>query len=115
MATLTGQQIVSFSTIGQISDETKFLDGRTMADYKAMLVSLTDKAIAMIPAAVANASKEDAKIGLDEMYRKAARQMWKGETQYFATTQNGNTGITVITKEQIGDVVRMLCNMIDQA
>jgi len=112
---MNGQQIVSNSTIGQISDETKFMDGRTMIDYKAMLINLTDKAIAMIPAAVKQADKEDAKIGLDEMFRKAARQSWKGGTDYYTTMQNGNTGLTVISKEQIGDIVRMLCNMIDQA
>lgn len=111
---MNGQQIVSFSEIGKISDDTKFLDGRTMADYKAMLISLTDKAIAMIPAAVANGGKEDAKIGLDEMYRKAARQMWKGETDYW-TTKDGNKAIRKIEKWQMDDVVRMLCNIVDQA
>jgi hypothetical protein len=112
---MNGQQIVSTSTIGQISDEIKFLDGRTMADYKTMLVTLTDKAIAMIPSAVKQAGKEDAKIGLDEMFRKAVRQSWKGDAQYWTTMQSGSTGLTVISKEQIGDIVRMLCNIIDQA
>lgn len=111
---MNGQQIVTVSEIGKIADDVKFLDGRTMADYKAVLASIADKAIAMIPSAVKQAGKEDVKIALDEMYRKAVRQTWKGETDYW-TTLNGNKAITKISREQVGDITRMLCNMIDQA
>lgn len=114
MTNLTGTEIVNVSKIGQISDDVTFLDGRTMADYKAILVKIADKAIAMIPAAVKQAGKEDAKIALDEMYRKAVRQTWKGETDYW-TTLNGNKAITKISREQVGDITRILCNMIDQS
>ena len=110
---LSASEIVNHSKIGDISDDTKFLDGRTMAEYKAMLITLTDKAIAMIPAAVKQAGKEDAKIGLDGMYRKAVRQSWKTSNDYWMTMQSGQQGLTSISKDQIGDIVRMLCNMID--
>lgn len=112
---MNGQQIINNSTIGQISDATKFLDGHTMAEFKSMLVSLTDKAITMLPSAIKQAGKEDAKLALDEMFRKAVRQSWKTSTDYYCQMQNGNTGLTVISRDQIGDIVRMLCNMIDQS
>lgn len=111
---MNGQQIVTVSEIGKIADDVKFLDGRTMADYKALLAKIADKAIAMIPAAVKEAGKEDAKIALDGMYRKAVSQAWKGSLDYW-TTKDGNKAITVINRWQMDDVVRMLCNMIDQA
>ena len=111
---MNGQQIVSYSEIGKIADDTKFLDGRTMADYKSILANVADKAIAMIPAAVKQAGKDNAKIALDSMYRKAVSQAWKGSLDYW-TTKDGNKAITVINRWQMEDVVRMLCSMVDQA
>ncbi len=111
---LTGLEIVTVSKIGKIADDVQFLDGRTMADYKAILVKIADKAIAMLPAAVKQAGKEDAKIALDEMYKKAVSQTWKGSLDYW-TTKDGNKAITVITRDQISDITRILCNMIDQS
>lgn len=115
MTNLTGTEIVNVSKIGQISDDVAFLDGRTMADYKAILAKIADKAIAMIPAAVKQAGKENAKIALDEMYRKAVAQTWKGSLDYWTTNQKGNKAITIITRDQIGDITRILRNMVDQA
>lgn len=111
---MNGQQIVSFSEIGKIADDVKFLDGRTMADYKAILAKVADKAITMIPAAVQQVGKEDAKDQLDTLYRKAISQTWKGSLDYW-TTKDGNKAITQIARYQMDDVVRMLCNMVDQA
>lgn len=110
---MNGQQIVSFSEIGKISDDTKFLDGRTMAEYKAMLINIANKAVAMIPAATKQANKEDVKLQLDSQFRKAARINWHGSLDYW-TTKDGNKAITQIARWQMDDVVRMLCNLIDQ-
>lgn len=115
MTNLTGKEIVNVSKIGQIADDVNFLDGRTMADYKSILAKIADKAIAMIPAAVKQAGKEDAKIALDEMYRKAVSQTWKGSLDYWTTNQKGDKAIRIISRDQVGDITRILCNMIDQA
>ena len=112
---MNGQQIVDFSEIGKISNDTQFLDGRTMADYKAMLVTIADKAIAIIPSAIAQVGKEETKSQLDQMYRTAARKNWKGETDYWTVNSKGQKAITKIDRWQMDDVVRMLCNMVDQA
>jgi hypothetical protein len=109
---MNGQEIVNLSVIGRIADDIKFLDGRTMADYKAVLASIADKAIAAIPGAVEQAGKEYAKNALDGMYRSAVSKTWNGSLEYW-TTHNGHKAITQITRHQVDDVVRMLCNMID--
>ena len=112
---MNGQQIVDFSEIGKISDDTRFMDGRTMADYKSMLITMADKVIAIIPAAITQVGKEETKNQIDSMYRIAARKNWNGKTDYYTTDSKGNKAITEIARWQMDDIVRMLCNLVDQA
>lgn len=112
---MNGQQIVSFSEIGKIADDKVFMDGRTMADYKSMLVTIADKVITMIPAAVKQAGKDETKNQLEQVFVKAARINWHGSTDYYTVNERGDKAITDIAKWQLNDVVRMLCNLVDQA
>lgn len=111
---MNGQQIVKVSEIGKIADDIKFLDGRTMAQYKAMLADLADKMIAVIPNAVAEVGKSQTKEQLDELYRINAKRIW-GKTDYWTTNSKGDKAITEIARFQLDDVVRMLRNLVDQA
>lgn len=114
MTNLTGAEIVKFSQIGKIADDVQFVDGRTMADYKAMLATLADQMIAVIPAAVAEVGKAQTKEQLDELYRINAKRTW-GKTDYWTINGKGDKAITEIARWQMDDLVRMLRNMVDQA
>ncbi len=111
---MNGKQIVDCSEIGKISDDAQFVDGRTMAEYKTTLINLADKMIAVIPAAIAEVGKEATKSQLDELYRINVKRTW-GKTDYWTINGKGDKAITEIARWQLDDVVRMLCNLVDQA
>lgn len=111
---MNGKQIVEVSEIGKISDNTQFTDGRTMAQYKAMLADLADKMIAVIPNAIAEVGKSETKGQLDELYRINVKRTW-GKTDYWTVNSRGDKAISEIASWQLDDVVRMLRNLVDQA
>lgn len=112
MSNLTGAEIVSISKIGQLSNNLKFMDGRSIADYKSMLATICDRAIAVIPAAVGQMGKDNTKSQLESMFFVAAKKNWNGSTNYW-TTLNGNRAITQVERWQLADVARILCNIVD--
>ena len=112
---MNGQQIVNASEIGKIADDVTFLDGRTMADYKAMLITIADKALSMIPQVVAQLGREETKSQLETMFLTAAKKNWKGATDYWTTNSNGDKAITIVSRWQLEDVSRILCNIVDRS
>lgn len=113
---MNAREIVNASTVGRMNDTTPFFGSdKTIGDYKAMLVTLVEKALPMIPGAIVQLGKEEAGYALDGMLRKAIRQTWTTSTQYFAEMSDGHQGLTEISKSDIGDVIRILTNIINQA
>ena len=109
---MNGQQIINHSEIGKLDDGLKFLDGRTMAEFKTALINLADKAIEMIPGAVEKVGAAEAKVQLASLFSRAAKASWKGTLDYFSINASGNKAITQIENWQLDDIARIVCNHI---